>query len=164
MNQQDIDALIKAQVGTDTGATSDPNLAQAQANDKAAAEQNRDRLNQSLIANYSQGFSNWSAQVLNGKIDNTNPPQPPAAWLALTASDGWTYLVRGTDPVCPVPPIPSVPKPAPPVSVPVHVMDVTPGDTAPIGYVITNPADGTRWQKKATPTPFGVAMYYEQVV
>jgi hypothetical protein len=32
----------------------------------------------------------------------------------------------------------------------------------PVGYIATAP-DGTRWQKQASPTPFGVAYFYARV-
>lgn len=166
MTQQEIDKAIMDQIGPDTGATSNPLLAQAQANCAAEAANVAAKLNANLIDNYQVGFSNWADQVLGGRISSTPVPDsiatPPAAYVAAKASNGWTYVIRGTDPVCPVPPLPQPVKPQPPTPAPAHVMNVPPGDTIPIGTILEKP-DGTRWQKTASPGPFGTYLYYLQV-
>ncbi|HLI82835.1 MAG TPA: hypothetical protein VKV17_02905 [Bryobacteraceae bacterium] len=114
MTQADIDQAIRNQIGIDPEAPlpNNPEIAQALANSATGAAAAAANLNSNLTQIYLTGFQNWAQQVLAGKIPNTNPPQPPAAYLAVQASDGWTYVIRGTDPVCAMPPIPSIPQPA----------------------------------------------------
>jgi len=148
-----------AQIGPDTGTTPNPMLQQAQANYVAEAASVAATLNQNLADNYHVGFQNWAGQVLAGKIPNTDPPQPPPAYLAVKASNGWSYVIRGGEPVCAVPAIPQLPPPAPPIPEPDNVRNVPAGDTMPVGYVVIAP-DGSRWQKNGSPTPFGRAYFY----
>jgi hypothetical protein len=114
MTQAEIDQAIQNQIGVDPQAPlpSNPEIAQALANSATSAAAAAANLNSNLTQIYLTGFQNWAQQVLAGKIPNTNPPQPPDAYLAAQASDGWTYVIRGTDPVCAMPPIPSIPQPA----------------------------------------------------
>jgi hypothetical protein len=164
MTQTEIDQAIIAQLGSNPNEPlpSNPNIIQALANYVAEAATVTAMLNQSLIDNYTVGFQNWAGQVLNGAIPNTNPPQPPGAWLAVKASNGWSYVIRGNGPVCAVPPIPSVPPPSPPLPEPDNVRNVPLGDTMPVGYIVIAP-DGGRWQKKSSPTPFGMAYFYAKL-
>ena len=155
MTQAEIDQAIRDQIGTDPLAPlpSNPDIAQALANYAASAAMQAAALNQNLEQVYLIGFQNWSQQVLAGKIPNTNPPQPPAAYLAAQASDGWTYVIRGTDPVCAMPPIPSIPVIPPAGNVAIGPRIATtnywaalPTDTAPNGYTTPRPTtaqDGT---------------------
>ena len=111
----------------------------------------------SLVANsnanaltvYMNAFNGWAQSVVAGKIDNTNPPQPPMAWVIVTdPTTGLANAVVGTTPVCPLPPIPpshvqTQPTPPPnnidigpniPVSgLPSAYFQVGPTDTWPIG-------------------------------
>lgn len=113
LTQTQIDQLIKDQIQTNplAGLTSNPDIQAALANYVAEGQKLSNTLNASLTANYLVGFQNWSALVLAGKIPNTNPPQPPMGFIPAQASDGWTYVVRGVDPVCAQPPVPSIPQP-----------------------------------------------------
>ena len=115
MTQQEIDQAIKNQIDTDPfeDLPSNPDIAQALANYAATAAGTANVLNAALTANYQTAFSNWSALVLAGKIPNTTPPQPPMGYVAVRATDGWTYVVRGVDAVCAMPAIPSIPQPTP---------------------------------------------------
>jgi hypothetical protein len=72
----------------------------------------------------------------------------------------WAYPAFGTAPVCAQPAIPDVPPPfvAPVPPEPENILNVPAGDTIPVGQTIDAP-DGTRWQKHASPTPFGMAYY-----
>lgn len=121
-------------------------------------------LNNNLQTQYLQGFNNWAQAVIRGAIPNTNPPQPPAGYVALMGDDGWAYFGKTTDPVCAIPPVPAAPPVwAPPaLPEPANVRSVPPGDTMPVGYVLTAP-DGSRWQKQGSPTPFGVEYYYARM-
>ncbi|PWU08121.1 MAG: hypothetical protein C5B51_08455 [Terriglobia bacterium] len=164
MTQAEIDQAIKDQLGTnpDEPLPTNPDIEKALANYTAEAAIVADTLNRSLTDNYNVGFQNWAGQVLAGRIPNSNPPQPPPGYLAVKASDGWSYVIRGGQPVCPVPAIPQLPPPPPPIPEPDNVRNVPAGDTMPVGYILTAP-DGTRWQKKGSPTPFGMAYYYLKV-
>ena len=167
MTQAEIDQAIKDQIGTDPLAAlpSNPNIAQALANYTAEANTLAASLNASLQQNYLTGFQNWAQQVLAGKISNTNPPQPPPAYTAAQASDGWTYVIRGTDPVCAVPPIPSIPVASPPGTVAIgsrisntNYWTALPADTAPNGYTTSQPTtaqDGTVGFFTKISWPFG---------
>jgi hypothetical protein len=112
MTQAEIDQAILDQIGIDPQAAlpSNPDIAQALANCAASAATAAATLNSNLIQIYLTAFQNWAQQVLAGKIPNTNPPQPPLDYVAVQASDEWSYVIRGTDPVCAMPPIPSVPQ------------------------------------------------------
>ncbi len=162
MTQSEIDQAIKDQIGPDTGATPNPLLEQAQANYAAEATTVAATLNKSLVDNYQAGFQNWAGQVVAGRIPNTNPPQPPAAYLAVRASNGWSYVIRGAERVCAVPAIPQLPPASAPIPESDTIRNVPPGDTFPVGCTVTAP-DGARWQKKASPTPFGIAYYYLRI-
>jgi hypothetical protein len=121
-------------------------------------------LNENLRIQYQTAFGGWSTSVLAGRIPNTNPPQPPRKYVIAIGEDGWAYPNQGSEPVCDLPPIPTVPPPyTPPVlPEPANVRNVPAGDSMPVGYVLTA-ADGSRWQKQTSPTPFGVAYFYARV-
>jgi hypothetical protein len=105
-------------------------LQAAQANTLSAVQQQVANLNEALKSNYLTAFSNWSQSVLAGRSDNSNPPQPPKAYVVGFFNDPttgpgsqgtyanqvvqWAYPAIGTDPVCAMPAIPAVPPlPAP---------------------------------------------------
>ncbi len=164
MTQAEIDQAIRDQIGTDPLAPlpSNPDIAAALANSESQAARVASSLNDNLTGIYLVGFQNWASQVIGGKIPNTNPPQPPDGYLAVKATDGWSYTIRGTAPVCAVPPIPQLPQPPAPPQDSSNVRSVPLGDTLPVGFVITAP-DGSRWQKQTSPTPFGTAYYYQKM-
>jgi hypothetical protein len=113
LTQDQINQLIKDQIGTNPLAVlpSNPDIAAAVANYSTSATALAIHLNNNLIAIYMTAFQNWSALVMAGKIPNTTPPAPPDAYAAVVASDSWTYVVKGTDPVCAMPAVPAVPQP-----------------------------------------------------
>jgi hypothetical protein len=122
-------------------------------------------LNSQLKNRYDSNFESWKTMVLAGKIDNTNPPQPPTGYELVTGKDGFAYPEMGTNPVCElrrdIPPDYSKPF----VLVlpePEHVRNVPKDDVMPVGYVATDP-EGRRWQKQSSITPFGVAYFYQRV-
>jgi hypothetical protein len=164
MTQQEIDQAIKDQIGTDPVAPlqATPDIATALANYVIQGANVSAVLNANLKAVYLTGFQNWANEVAAGKVPNTDPPKPPVAYISAMASDGWTYVIKGTDPVCPVPPIPPV------STVPStwfkldYVQNVPVGDTMPLGFVLTAP-DGTKWQKQSSVTPFGVSFFYLRI-
>jgi hypothetical protein len=145
-------------------------LEAAMANALAAAKVQVDQLNEQLKDNYLTAFNNWSISVTAGRIDNSNPPQPPNAYVVGYATDPtnsqaqWAYPAVGTTPVCSMPPIPPASKPyVPPVlPEPESIRNVPPGDLMPVGYVAIAP-DGSKWQKQGSPTPFGMAYFYARV-
>jgi hypothetical protein len=110
LTQQQIDQMIQAQIGANPTAAlpSNADIAAALQNYATSATAVAAALNANLESTYLTGFNNWAAQVTAGKVSNANPPQPPAGYIAATATDGWTYVVMGVDPVCAVPPIPQV--------------------------------------------------------
>ena len=153
-------------------------LETAQANTLAAVQTQVANLNDNLKSNYLTAFNNWSISVLAGRSDNTNPPQPPKAYVVGYFTDPttgpgsngaytkdpvqWAYPAVGSDPVCPMPPVPSVPKPPAPLPEREDIRNVPLGDTLPVGFKMTAP-DGSVWQKQASPTPFGIAYFYVRV-
>jgi hypothetical protein len=167
MTQAEIDQAIQSQIGVDPQAAlpSNPDIAQALANCAASAATAASTLNSNLTQIYLTGFQNWAQQVLAGKIANTDPPQPPAGYAAVQASDGWTYVIRGTDPVCAVPPVPSVPTmpPAGVVAIGSRIANTNYWaallqDTAPNGYTTPAPTtaqDGTVGFFTKVMSPFG---------
>lgn len=146
----------------DTWATS---LAAAQANVRASSQAEVALLNANLQTIYLGKFNDWKISVDAGKIDTSNPPQPPKAYTLKTNADGFAFPELGTEPVCAMPPIPqdrSKPQEAPNSTGNPQVQNVPPGDHFPVGFELTGP-DGGAWRKMATPTPFGVAFYYARV-
>ena len=154
-------------------------LQAAQANALAATQQQVSNLNDALKSNYLTTFNNWAQSVLAGRSDNSNPPQPPKAFVVgyftdPTSGPGasgaygtmpiqWPYPAAGSDPVCPMPAIPSVPAPPPPLPERDDIKNVPLGDTLPVGFKMTDPATGHVYQKQASPTPFGIAYFYARV-
>ncbi|HXB69024.1 MAG TPA: hypothetical protein VNY05_12315 [Candidatus Acidoferrales bacterium] len=126
-------------------------------------------LNAMLTSLYLAAFDSWLGSWTGGRItDKTTAPVPPAGYLVSRstdeAGDMLTGAAVGTVAVCAQPAIPEQPAPQ------VHpvwtgnatLMNVPAGDTMPIGSIIPSP-DGGKWQKMASPTPFGMAYYYAKV-
>lgn len=157
-------------------------LKAAQANTLVAVTSQIADLNNNLKTIYLTTFNNWAENVMIGRSDPAvnPPPQPPAAYIIGYFNDPttgpgsfgpygdsvvqWAYPMQGKDPECPMPPLPTYTKPfVPPVlPEPDNIRNVPAGDTMPVGYQLTAP-DGSRWQKQASPTPFGMAYYYAKV-
>jgi hypothetical protein len=88
----------------DADATS---LAAAQANQLASSTVMVAQLNNNLKSIYLTAFNNWTISVDAGRIPNTNPPNPPTAYVVSKPdANGFQWPVPGTDPVCDMPPIP----------------------------------------------------------
>jgi len=138
-------------------------------------------LNYSLKSNYLTAFNNWLISWTAGRVtDRTTAPAPPLAFVVGYFTDPttgkeaigpygslpvqWAYPAQGTEPVCAQPAIPDVPPPQvhPVVTGNANLQNVPAGDTMPVGSVIPAP-DGSKWEKMASPTPFGVAYYYAKV-
>jgi hypothetical protein len=145
-------------------------LQAAMANATAAVTAQVDQLNQQITTLYLNAFNGWSSNVVAGRIDNSNPPQPPNAYVVGYFTDStnpnaqWAYPAIGDKPVCTMPPVPPAAKPYVPVVLPEpdNIRNVPPGDTMPVGYTFIAP-DGGKWQKQCNPTPFGMAYYYARV-
>jgi len=146
-------------------------LQAAQANVLASVTAECTLLNANLKTIYLDTFDNWAQNVQNGAIPNTNPPQPPSGYIVGYYDDPtasgvqWPFPSQTGPAVCAQPPVPAPPPPTP--SQPIFqgngsVMNVPPGDTLPVGSIVTD-AQGQQWQKTASPTPFGVAYYYAKV-
>ena len=98
----------------------DPNdLVAVQAAFRAHAQEMCDALNAELKSVYLTAFNNWKISVDAGRIDNSNPPQPPIGYAPVEHAiipgytkempilgPGWFFPVQGGGPVCEVPPIP----------------------------------------------------------
>jgi hypothetical protein len=156
-------------------------LEAAQANTLAAVQAQVSNLNNALKVNYLTTFNNWSQSVLAGRSDNTNPPQPPMAYVVGYFNDPttgggqltpgpyantvvqWAYPAQGNTAVCTTPAIPSVPAPPPALPDRDDIKNVPLGDTLPVGFKMTDPATGHIYQKQASPTPFGIAYFYARV-
>jgi hypothetical protein len=121
-------------------------LEAAQANVLASAKLQCDFRNNDLKTLYLTAFNNWKISVDAGRIDTSNPPQPPNAFVVKTDKDGWAYVSEGDQPVCEMPPLPEdrvTPKPAPaPMTIDIgHSADggagvwftVGPNDSWPVG-------------------------------
>lgn len=140
-------------------------LAAAQATVAASSRAQVELLNANLKTIYLGKFNDWKISVDAGKIDNLNPPTPPMAYVLSTNAEGFSFPSLGSDWVCGMPPIPQDrSKPAAQPNVPGNdqVRNVPPGDHYPLGFELTAP-DGTTWQKQASPTPFGTAVYYARI-
>jgi hypothetical protein len=145
-------------------------LEAAMANTLAAVNLQVEQFNQQLKAGYMTTFNNWSLSVSAGRIDNTDPPKPPNAYVVGFSIDStnsqarWAYPMTGTTPVCEIPQVPAMVKPyvPPMLPEPESVRNVPVGDTLPVGFIVTAP-DGARWQKHASQTLFGVAYYYARL-
>ena len=139
-------------------------LAAAQQNTLASSTVMAAHLNDELKKLYLSRFNDWTISVLAGKIDNSNPPKPPVGYDVVTGPDGFAWPVLGQTAVCTMPAIPedhskpqvlTIPEPD-------RIRNVPVGDAMPVGYIATAP-DGAKWQKQASPTPFGVAYFYQKV-
>ena len=90
-----------------TGLDPWPTLANARNNSAITARNNASLLNASVIFIYQGKFADWKISVDAGRIDNTNPPQPPPAWVTgVDPATGYSYVAVGGSPICPMPPIP----------------------------------------------------------
>ena len=80
-------------------------LEAAMANTLAAVKIQVDQFNEQVKANYLTSFNNWSLSVVAGRSDNTNPPQPPNAYVVGYFTDPtnnkaqWAYPATGVAPV-----------------------------------------------------------------
>jgi hypothetical protein len=133
--------------------------------------------NKNLFIVYMNAFSSWAQSVLNGKIDNSNPPQPPMAWEVVTdSSTGLSNVLVSANPVCALPPIPASHIPVTPVLTPntaaVGIQNsgnpgwfvCLPNDTIPNGECTpqgTKSADGVVGIFRKFSNPFG--SIYEKV-
>ncbi len=81
-------------------------LEAAQANVLASAKLQCDFRNEDLKTIYMTAFNNWKISVDAGRIDTSNPPQPPNGLVVKVDAEGWAYVTRGDQPVCDVPPLP----------------------------------------------------------
>ena len=154
-------------------------LQAAQANTLAAVQVQVDNMNAALKANYMTAFNNWAQSVLAGRIDNTNPPQPPMGYVVGYFNDPttgpgsigpygdtviqWAYPMASTTPVCQQPPLPQTPKPQPAMPPRTDILNVPLGDVFPVGHILIDPNTGHQYQKQSSPTPFGIAYWYQEV-
>jgi hypothetical protein len=138
----------------------------ARANTLVSSTAMVEHLNAELKKRYESSFESWKTMVVAGKIDNTNPPQPPAGYELLPPNpDGFVFHGPGSNPVTePRTDIPAdyskpfvlvLPEPD-------HVRNVPKNDTMPVGFILTDTSGG-RWQKQSSVTPFGVAYFYSRV-
>lgn len=138
-------------------------LQAAQANTLASSSVMVAHLNSELRTLYLGRFNDWVINVTAGRVDNSNPPKPPAGYEVVTGPDGFAWPAAGSTPVCDMPKIPDDrSKSQPPLNLVGDAKrNVPPDDTMPVGYEATAP-DGSKWIKRESPTPFGVAHYYER--
>src|SRR5204863_3999575 len=131
------------------------------------------QLNEKTRAAYLNEFHNWALSVEAGRLCNEHPPLPPAAFVVGSYNDEyklngktveWPVPSQTGGPICDVPPIPPSSKPYVPPAMPEpdNIRNVPPGDTMPVGFIFTA-ANGGRWQKQSSHTPFGIAYYYARV-
>jgi hypothetical protein len=164
------DQAIKDQIGVNPleALPSNPDIAQALANYATEGSKLSALLNANLIGIYMVGFNNYQNEVLAGKIQPppaTTPPQPPAGYAAVKASDGWTWVIPTTDPVCAVPTVQTPPTPGPPGVVAIGSRIATtnfwaalPQDTASGHFTTPTPTttqDGVTGFFTKIPSPFG---------
>jgi len=145
-------------------------LETAQANVLAASTQQAANLNQSLTSIYLGAFDNWKTSVDAGRINNSNPPQPPVGYVVITGADGFAQIVLGKDPVCAMPPIPEdqlTPKPpSPPNTIDIGAnifgkwYSVGSRDTFAVGMTTPPMPDGHTYEKYGAPVGPG---WYLQV-
>lgn len=158
-------------------------LAAAQQNALSSVNHEIADLNAQAQDNFKTAWNNWLLNWNAGRVaDKSTAPKPPAGYVLAFFNDPttgpgapapgpygdmviqWPYPALGTNPVVPQPPIPDVP--APQVSQNAtgngSVQNVAAGDTLPVGSIVKS-ADGSSWEKMATPTPWGVAFYYQKV-
>ena len=90
-----------------TGIDPWPSLQNAINNSAIQAKTWAANFNATALTVYMNAFNGWAQSVVAGKIDNTNPPQPPMAWTTAVMDNGYSAAVVGTTPICPMPPIPA---------------------------------------------------------
>lgn len=83
-----------------------PTLDDAKRASAVFAEAQAKRMNADLTHRYMLNFEAWKTEVLAGKRDNKNPPQPPHAWIVEPDAEGYAYETTGKDPVCAMPALP----------------------------------------------------------
>lgn len=159
--------LLPPAVNTLPVATDPNNLDAIQAYVKAKAQADALRMNENLKTAYLDAtFANWFASYDAGRLPyDSTPPAPPKGFMVQPVGDGWGYdFVQVGPPVCDVPTYPKGTPPQVHVNFPGNesVMSVPVGDTMPTGFVATAP-DGSKWEKRASTTPFGVAHYYAKI-
>jgi len=170
------------QISGPTGTVSDTSVAQAQSNAYFAIKAWVDTKNNSLTQDFLTQFNAWSSNYIAGSIGLDSMPVPPKSYVvaffddpttgtgdpgALPTAIQWPYASQVGGPVVAPPPVPQ--KPAV-VAVPQAwfsalggtVANCPPGDTFPVGFKVTA-SDGSVWQKMSSPTPFGVAFFYQKV-
>ncbi len=148
-------------------------LEAAQANVLASAKLQCEFRNNDLKTLYLTAFNNWKMSVDAGRIDTSNPPQPPNAFVVKADSDGWAYVTSGDQPVCAMPPLPEdlfTPKPAPPpMTIDIgHSADggngvwftVGPNDSYPVGKKTPPMEDGHVYLRVGTAVGKG---WYERI-
>lgn len=84
-----------------------PTLEIAQANVLASANWQCQLRNSNLKFIYLNQFDGWKTSVDAGRIDNSNPPQPPKSFVVVTDAEGWATVAQAGPAVCEVPPIPA---------------------------------------------------------
>lgn len=89
-------------------ATDPTSIESARANILASSTAQVARLNATRKSIYLSKFHDWQLNVESGRIDNTNPPQPPVAWeLAPPDENGFVFYQESANtPVCDMPPLP----------------------------------------------------------
>jgi hypothetical protein len=156
-------------------------LPAVQAATLAAVTQQVANLNAAAISNFQTAWQNWLLNWTAGRVtDKTTAPKPPFGYVVGYFNDPttgpgslgpygdtviqWAYPALGNTPVCVMPLIPDVPPPQvhPVVNGNGSVMNVPAGDVMPVGSILPAP-DGSKWEKMASPTPFGMAYYYAKV-
>lgn len=102
------DSTVRDSAGVPLTSTDATSLGAAQANQLASSKIMVLQLNGNLKIIYLQAFANWAMSVDAGKAPNTNPPQPPKAYVVSPPdANGFQWPVLGTEPVCDMPPIPA---------------------------------------------------------
>lgn len=167
------------QVAGATGTTDDTSLAQAQANTYFAVSHLVDQMNAAKAQDFLTQWASWKSNYIQGSIGLDKMPAPPKAFVVAYFDDPttgkgegfyanttvqWPYPSQTGGPVVPTPPVPALPKTAPATwfkALGGTVQTATAGDTFPVGASVTA-ADGSAWVKKASPTPFGTAYFYEK--
>jgi hypothetical protein len=85
----------------------DTSIEAARANILTSSQAQVARMNDNLKIVYQFAFDGWKTSVDAGRIDNSNPPVPPAGYhLAKPDANGFVWPELGTDPVCEMPAIP----------------------------------------------------------
>jgi hypothetical protein len=132
--------------------------------------------NANLLTIYMNAFNSWAQSVNMGRIDNTNPPQPPLAWVVIVnPTTGMANATIGTETVCPMPPIPPSrldPVPPPPNTIDIGSViqggpyfSVGPMDSWPVGKATppnAKSADGVTGTFLRLGSPLGPG-WYEKV-